>query len=484
MPNFPGFVGGQAQNWNPVANNQLTINLFPEPTTGGKSELIMHAAPGKRVYTVLGDSPTRGCFAQDGRAFFAAGFTLYEVQNGTSSVLGSIAADDFDADFASNGTGANQLFIVSGGLGYIFSLTAGSLTPIGGGFPSHARGAAFRDGYFITTGRDAAGVVSVYASNLEDGLTWNALSKAQRSIASDQLATVVVDDHRIIWLIGTQTSEPWYDAGLTPFPFTPISGAFMSAGTGAVGSVERFDNSVIFLAQTENGDRMVMMAGPGYSAQRISTHEIEAAWALIPDVSQARLWTYEEMGHTFAVFTIHQNFPSYVYDAATQLWHLRGKWQGPTSTGYLADLGRCHCYAFGEHLVGSRIDGTIYAQSMALYSEAGAVKRWLRRFAFPSASNDWAFFDGFELLMLTGQGLATGQGSDPQVMLRLSKDGGQTFGTELSVTSGAQGAYGTRVYWTRLGRSRARQLVFEVSGSDPVKTSLIDADISVRQGRP
>jgi hypothetical protein len=43
---------------------------------------------------------------------------------------------------------------------------------------------------------------------------------------------------------------------------------------------------------------------------------------------------------------------------------------------------------------------------------------------------------------------------------------------------GALGQYNTNIEWRRLGRSRQR--VFEVAGSDPVKTTLIDAIVDVR----
>ena len=70
----------------------------------------------------------------------------------------------------------------------------------------------------------------------------------------------------------------------------------------------------------------------------------------------------------------------------------------------------------------------------------------------------------------------TGQGSDPQIMLQYSDDGGITWSNELWETLGKLGKYRTRVEWRRLGRSRDR--VFKVKVSDPVFVQLNEAYIN------
>ena len=87
--------------------------------------------------------------------------------------------------------------------------------------------------------------------------------------------------------------------------------------------------------------------------------------------------------------------------------------------------------------------------------------------------NKFVFVSRFELIMQAGNGLSTGQGSDPQVMLRISRDGGQTWGQELLMGTGKIGEYRARAFVNRLGR--ARNFVFELSSSDPVFTSWIMA---------
>jgi len=90
------------------------------------------------------------------------------------------------------------------------------------------------------------------------------------------------------------------------------------------------------------------------------------------------------------------------------------------------------------------------------------------------------FMRKFELDLERGQGLATGQGSDPIVLLRLSRDGGQTWGEEIRMSAGAMGAYTTRVLARRLGQ--ARDTVFEVTVSDPIAWSLVGAWLDLEPG--
>ena len=57
-------------------------------------------------------------------------------------------------------------------------------------------------------------------------------------------------------------------------------------------------------------------------------------------------------------------------------------------------------------------------------------------------------------------------GWDPQVMLRISNDGGKTWGPELWRSAGKMGEYTKRVSWNRMGSARRR--VFEVTMTDPI----------------
>src|SRR4029078_2102586 len=98
-----------------------------------------------------------------------------------------------------------------------------------------------------------------------------------------------------------------------------------------------------------------------------------------------------------------------------------------------------------------------------------------RRFLLPSSpSNKNMRIPTLQLLCRTGIGLTPGPrtnppvlGSDPQIMLRISKDGGKTWGAERWRSLGQIGHYKDRVRWLQ-ATGNYRNAVVELTISDPV----------------
>lgn len=67
-----------------------------------------------------------------------------------------------------------------------------------------------------------------------------------------------------------------------------------------------------------------------------------------------------------------------------------------------------------------------------------------------------------------GIGLSSGQGSNPQLQLAISRDKGNTFGAYRDRTLGAVGEYGARTSWEQNGRAEPEQTVLLFRISDPV----------------
>ena len=84
------------------------------------------------------------------------------------------------------------------------------------------------------------------------------------------------------------------------------------------------------------------------------------------------------------------------------------------------------------------------------------------------------FMPMFEIDMKSGVGVTTGQGSDPQVMLDWSDDGGETWvSPQIWRSMGALGNHQTRIQWDQLGSFYQRTLRLVIS--DPVQRVLIAA---------
>ena len=75
-------------------------------------------------------------------------------------------------------------------------------------------------------------------------------------------------------------------------------------------------------------------------------------------------------------------------------------------------------------------------------------------------------------------GTATGQGVNPQVMLRSSTNA-KTWSNERLATAGAMGAYDAQVVWTRLPSS-LKLWVPEITVTDPIPWRIMGAEIDGR----
>jgi hypothetical protein len=104
-----------------------------------------------------------------------------------------------------------------------------------------------------------------------------------------------------------------------------------------------------------------------------------------------------------------------------------------------------------------------------------------RIFRHLSDEQQWIFYQWLQIDAEAGVGLSEGQGSDPQIILQWSDDGGHTWSNEHLLSAGKQGEYGKRAILKQpLGRSRDR--VFKVAMSDPVKWALLNAYFGAEKG--
>ena len=367
--------------------------------------------------------------------------------------------------------------ITSGGNVYYLNLTTNVLTQVSGVVGTMG---GMIDGYFVAF--DGT-VPQIRISPLNDGSgTWDPTQFAQRSIAPDPWKAMVVDGNRQIWLIGEQTSEVWYDAGAFPFPFVPIPGAVIKYGTVAPFSAAAVADRVIWLSRTTEGAGIVV-AARGYLPQRISTHAVEKAiadYARTSTINDAEAMTYQDQGHTFYILNFPSANASWAYDATVAdrlgpafAWHRRGVWN-PAQNQFTLWAPRVHCYAFGQHLVGTRSSGTIATMDVTFGSELdGSAIRRMRRTAGLFSEHRQITVRNLEFYLETGLGLQSGQGSTPTVMLRTSGNGGKTWSNERRRSAGKVGQYAARVKFWRCGTSRDR--VDELTVSDPTPWRLVDA---------
>jgi hypothetical protein len=293
--------------------------------------------------------------------------------------------------------------------------------------------------------------------------------------APDDLVTLIVD-HREIYLLGETSSEVWVDQGTSPFPFNRIPGTSTQHGIVAPFSVARFGNSFAYLSKNNRGTAQIVQMN-GYVPQRISTHAVENTLTG-KTITDAVAWTYQLEGHEVYVISFPTLQLTWCYDIATQMWH---KWLYTNDLGqYERCRGNCAAVFQGYVLVGDYANGKIYHLDRNVYTDDGQHVKRLRRAPHLTTDLQRQYFEELQLQFQPGVGLDVGQGDDPQAMLRWSSDGGSTWSSEHWTTIGKIGKYTNRAIWRRLGTARDR--IFEVTVSDPVKTVIVSANLKMTAG--
>ncbi|NQW05095.1 MAG: hypothetical protein HQ485_13895 [Acidobacteria bacterium] len=475
---LPTLVGPSYRSMSRTADPSECVNWYVERVedANAKAPAVCYPTPGFTAHLDLTPGPIRAEHqAYDGRVFVVSGFNLYEVlSTGTSSLRGTVSVDTNPATISSNGAAGGQLFITSGDVGYNYDLATNVLSVV---LASGAAMGAYLNNVFISLDTTLS---TIRLSDLDDGTTWDPTQFAQRSLAADPWVSMTIVNSEI-WLLGEVTSEVWANQGLFPFPFAPIPGAFFNTGCAAPYSAAVVNSTLIWVAKNDQGDGMICR-GNGYAAERLSTHPVEFAIQGYANVSDAVTFTYQEMGHAFWVCSFVDGKRSWCYDVVSGLWHERGFWNVTTSS-YEASRVMYHCQSFsGTHLVGSRLDGQTYLLSNSVATDVdGTGIRRLRVFRGLDAEQDQVAYPWLQIEMQSGVGIATGQGSDPQAMLQMSKDGGYSWGAERWEPMGKIGEYLVRTVWRRLGQ--ARNAVFRLVVSDPVyPVALIQAIVKPIRG--
>ena len=356
------------------------------------------------------------------------------------------------------------------------------------------------DNYFVY---NRPGTQQWGSSNILSPIS-SALAFSSKDGSPDNLVSMIVNN-REVYLLGEASSEVWVDSGLFPFAFQRIPGTSSQHGIVAKFSVARLGNAFAYLSRNNRGQAQIMMM-TGYVPTRISTHAVENTLA-DQYVSDARAWTYQLEGHEVYVISFPTLDLTWAYDISTGMWH---KWLWVDDNNvFHRHRGNCHANFQNINLVGDWENGNLYQLDPLNYTDSGNEIRRVRRAPHLVSDFQRQYFSELQILFQPGVGLSglitgstsptngvagvgiaglaiAGQaniatvGADPQAMLRWSNDGGSTWSNEHWTSIGTQGAYKNRAIWRRLGQARDR--IFEVVVTDPIKAVIVAANLKAEAG--
>lgn len=456
-------VGYFGKSPNVIAQTRKNLYLDMQ-AQDDKTRVSAHPTPGLEAFDDLGAAPARGIYSFGDNMYVVHNQTLWQINNAAVATnVGTLDTSSGNVSIIDNGV---QIMIVDGLFGYIYVPSTDTFTKItDGDFTTSPQTVTFNGSYFIVT---EDGTDQFYISANSDGLSWDATDFATAESHPDQLVRVEENNGDIV-LFGENTSEFWGNTGDLDFPYTRLAGTEMQWGLAARWSVAKFDDGLMFLGKSRQGEVKVMYLN-GYQPIPASHSDIERIFNSGAN-SNATAFSYMIDGHS--MYQI--NFPtlnrSFLFDGTSKVW------SEVTSSG-----GR-HLGQFGTHFIDntyvtSYTDGNIYRLKGGVYTDAGAtIIRELTGRHFET-NMDYFTVQRFILDIEAGVGLATGQGSDPQVMLQYSTDNGHTWSEELWTTMGKIGEYENYAEWWRLGRGK--DFLFRVRVSDPVKFVIAGAGLKVQ----
>ena len=366
-----------------------------------------------------------------------------------------LTADDFELSLTSGGAAINT----SGGQSGVHTFTT-----IGWGFPNGCRTISYINGRFVACEPNTQ---NFYVSEVLNAPRWLALNVQTADSNPDRVIGEIVSHNELI-IFCEQSGEVFYDSGTIPTPFVRNQSGVFEVGCVAPHSICKIDNSVMWLGKSSTGQGVIYRLN-GYTPTRISTYSIEVAIQSMADISDAVSFTYQQDGHHFYVITFPNGGRTFVFDANTNLWHERA---GFVDGNFVRWEAQEYAFFDNRHLVCDYSEGNIYSLDLSVYTDGATVHKWMRSWRAPSSNLKRVVHHKLSLAAEMGTGLI--DGTDQQVMMRYSDDGGHTWSSERWMSMGEIGEYAKRVFWHRLGMTSGQPRIYELSGSTQTKTVLLE----------
>lgn len=436
--------------------NCYAVQSAPE----GRAPTAILGSAGIKAFSTIATSPQNAAIAFNGGLYCVAANTLYSVDSGgTATSIGTISGTG-SVDI---GKGVDQIAILRNQSLWVYS--GGVLTQVtDADFTS--RGAskmATLDNYggFIEPGSGR-----FFISDLADFTVYDPLDFATAEGAPDNLVSIESNQRQFV-LFGETSIELWDNVGGSGFPFLRVSNGYVENGCIGKDATCAADNTVFWLDQDRIFRRL-----EGITPRRISNDGTEQQWQDYSTVNDVKAFSYVFDGHTFIVLQFPTQGATWVYDINTGEWHERA------SYGYDYWRAAWVVQAYGRTFVGDTETGNIGEIDANTYSEWGDILSREATTGVVQNERRWMFHDILELDLEVGLGIESGQGSDPEIMLDLSNDGGRTFIAKSNRKLGTAGQFSKNVKWQPLGRSKERVYRFRVT--DPVPFSIQAARLDVR----
>jgi hypothetical protein len=485
------FAVQEGNSSSPQNSQETLVNMWAEVETSGRKKLIRRQRPGLTNVdlglTSVSHFSGMGAIERNGDFYYVLAGGLFYFFSSVTGESGVGGVSSVGAFRFSQG--------VSARCGIVFNDNGDLLLSIGGvgaillyedirNNPSSVPGKWISADFTVLATPDSVSVGTLaflagrgifnvpdtgqfYWTEINDFVTVDALSFATAESFQDPILRVLTLNYQLlVW--GSYSTEFWSPTGNADAPFQPIPNATMNRGIAGPYALAVDDNTVHWV-----GDDGVVYRLDGYRPSRISTDPIERliAGVALGDRQGCDGLVYTLEGQKFVTFRFGEAL-TIQYNIATGLWN-RAESHGSQAWQILGSATRASEYFLtpqppqtdGPSLV--QLDPTANKDQGQLFT---------RKMVSAPADANGKRVTISELLLDVEVGRMA-EGTEPQIMLRVARDG-ETFGNTRTRSLGTRGDYKRRMMFRNLGQGRRPAL--EVSISDDVNLKVISAVATVK----
>lgn len=504
--NVPLPVGSYKYESNKVSTQRL-VNMYSQVVeqtnsvvnTGSSFALL--SIPGSTSAVTLDDNSIgiRGMYGSSTgpapdfteRLYVASGPNVYRVNPDASVVkIGSVGSDSSRIYMNESGGLDSQLCVIDGHNLYACPLSATdatiastwqtiSLPSIAGtdNTPIVPTQMTNLNGHIILNSINSD---QFYYSLINDVLStsaWQALNFYTKYASSDVIVALATIGGSLI-VFGPKSFEVWTETGNSLNPFSRQLGSAQWIGCQSPNSVAVLQDTLFWLGAGPVGHNIVFAMNAAGQVERISTNALEYQFARFNDPAGSVGFCYSDEGNYFYVLTFLDDDRTFVYDLSTKVWHERATRDAKLNINHQWNpMYAAFCY--GDLYFGSINTPTLLfldSESQQEWNGIPIVKTIVTPLYYDSYNN--FIIREFMVYCNTGEtSILSGQGSDPQMILQMSEDGGYTWSDEFVEPLGKQGEYLQTVRWFNLGESR--NAVIKLTVSDPISLVVISAKLNI-----
>jgi len=442
------------------------------------SDAVLYGTPGTVQLGTAGSLSTdasRGDTKMGGVYYVVNGTDLNTFDSsGVKTTLGTVAGT-VRVSMAHNGD--KLCIVVPGGNAYVYVASTTTFSQITDPDYVTSDTVSFSDGYYIFTETDGT---NWFVSNLNDPTSIDALDFGSAELSPDKIVSGFAN-YDNVYILGEDSIEAFQNIGGAGFPYQRIEGASYEKGCTAKHTPIQWEGAFYFVGGGPNERTSIYRAGGSGEPEKMSTDAIDTEIQnfTATEISKAFSFTFGINGHSFVGFTFESilvTSRTFVFNVTASALAQKRVWfelQSGIDEGAWRVAGIN--FVYNKLIVSDTQDGRIGYLDEDVFTEYGDVLLSEKVTAPIAADGSALIFDTLELVIDAGQGLITGQGSDPQVMMDFSDDGGRNWSYELWADLGAIGEYYRQVEWRRLGHTRQTRIArFRVT--DPIQRTFIKLD--------